>query len=39
MDQFRCPGPRIELDMTDLSAFNPEQLCRQVADLLGTAKA
>ena len=34
MDQFRCPGERIDLDMTDFDAVCVEDVARQIRALL-----
>ena len=34
MAQFRCPGERIDVDMTDFAAVNVEDLVNQVRNLL-----
>lgn len=34
MDSFRCPGQRLEIDTTDLTAVHPEQIVEQVEKML-----
>ena len=34
MDSFTCPGGRLEVDTTDFSKVNPEQIVAQVAQML-----
>ncbi|MBE6962024.1 MAG: ATP-binding protein [Ruminococcaceae bacterium] len=39
MDQFRCPGERIDLDMTDFDAVCVEDVARQIRALLDAQEA
>lgn len=34
MDKFRCPGPRIDLDMTDPASLDVEELIRRLRNIL-----